>query len=141
MTSRVAYPDGPAARHMTNRMTNRKYREGRQGCRVANEVSWRFQESQRTTRDHPLRLLLEHQGCQGTTKERTSERISKGYRSDTAPRGISKRVRGRYPGSQDLRYRLPMNWRFHSGTAIRKLEMALSIHPHLLTVAGAAQAS
>jgi hypothetical protein len=33
-----------------------------------------------------------------------------------------------------------MNWRFHSGTAIRKLEMALSIHPHLLTVAGAAQA-
>ncbi len=34
---------------------------------------------------------------------------------DTAPRDISIRVKGRYPGSQDLTYRLPMNWRIHSG--------------------------
>ena len=34
---------------------------------------------------------------------------------DTAPRDISIRVKGRYPGSQDLIYRLPMNWRIHSG--------------------------
>ena len=34
---------------------------------------------------------------------------------DTAPRDISVCVQGRYPGSQDLTYRLPMNWRIHSG--------------------------
>ena len=65
-------------------------------------------------------ITRKHQGSLWITRERTSERISKGYRSDTAPRGISKRARGRYPGSQGLRYRLPMNWRFHSGAAIKK---------------------
>ena len=34
---------------------------------------------------------------------------------DTAPRDISICVQGRYPGSQDLTYHLPMNWSIHSG--------------------------
>ena len=58
---------------------------------------------------------------------------------DTAPRDMSIRIRGRYPGSQDLTHRLPMNWRIHSG--IRKPWRVSLIRPRLLTVAGAAQAS
>src|SRR5687768_10985436 len=57
---------------------------------------------------------------------------------DTAPRDISIHIRGRYPGSQDLTYHLPMNLRIHSG--IRNLFSSSLIRPHLLTVAGAAQA-
>ena len=34
---------------------------------------------------------------------------------DIAPRDISICVQGRYPGSQDLTYHLPMNWSIHSG--------------------------
>ena len=64
---------------------------------------------------------------------------------DIAPRNISVLAQGRYPGSQDLAYRLPMNWGVHSDTtdpdqAMPKTGLAL-IRPHLLTVAGAAQAS
>ena len=40
---------------------------------------------------------------------------------------------------RDLMYRLPMNWRIHSGSAM-PYWMDIRLHPHLLTVAGAAQA-
>jgi hypothetical protein len=82
---------------------------------------------------------------------------------DTAPRDISICVQGRYPGSQDLTYHLPMNWSIHSGikSFLKKSRVwqflatqlpnkrftgnfffraSYSIRPHLLTVAGAAQA-
>jgi hypothetical protein len=49
-----------------------------------------------------------------TRKYRGDALSEKDIDQDTAPRDISVLTQGRYPGSQDLAYRLPMNWRIHS---------------------------
>ena len=81
---------------------------------------------------HPQRENKETGNIAGASSERNIDQ-------DIAPRDIAVRIRGRYPGLQDLTYRLPMNWRIHSG--IRKPWKVFLIRPRLLTVAGAAQAS
>ena len=81
---------------------------------------------------HPAVRTRKQENIAGASNERN-------IGQDIAPRDMSIRIRGRYPGSQDLTHRLPMNWRIHSG--IRKPWRISLIRPRLLTVAGAAQAS